>query len=300
MRLITRAQAGLRAPRSISRNITSEGVTGHWGGGALGWPWDHSRCASIWRAWQAFHMDQHGWSDLAYSMGACPHGYVLEGRGAGVRTAANGTNDGNLRSHAVVYLGGDGDEFTAEGKQAMHDAITYLRDRGAGSRLWRHFDWKGTACPGSAIADWIVAGASGSGATFPAGQPAPAPRMGGPLVAVMYDRDGRGYYEVAADGGVFAFEAPFFGSMGGQRLNKPIVDAALTPSGGGYWLVAEDGGIFSFGDAHFYGSTGAIQLNKPVRSIAPTPSGGGYVLGAEDGGIFAFGDAAFVGRAEAA
>jgi hypothetical protein len=36
--------------------------------------------------------------------------------------------------------------------------------------------------------------------------------------------DGGGYWIVAADGGVFSYgDAPFEGSMGGQRLNKPMV-----------------------------------------------------------------------------
>jgi hypothetical protein len=35
-----------------------------------------------------------------------------------------------------------------------------------------------------------------------------------------------GYYEVASDGGIFAFTAPFLGSMGGKPLNKPIVTMA--------------------------------------------------------------------------
>jgi hypothetical protein len=32
-----------------------------------------------------------------------------------------------------------------------------------------------------------------------------------------------GYWLVASDGGVFSFNAPFAGSMGGTVLNKPIV-----------------------------------------------------------------------------
>ena len=59
----------------------------------------------------------------------------------------------------------------------------------------------------------------------------------------------RGYYLVASDGGVFTFgDARFYGSLGGQHLNRPIVGMAVTPDGGGYWLVASDGGVFSFGD----------------------------------------------------
>jgi hypothetical protein len=69
---------------------------------------------------------------------------------------------------------------------------------------------------------------------------------------------------VGSDGGVFALcGAQFYGSMGGQPLNKPVVGIAATPDGGGYWLVASDGGIFSFGDAPFRvsgtGAHGVLQ-----------------------------------------
>ncbi|HET7487172.1 MAG TPA: Calx-beta domain-containing protein [Acidimicrobiales bacterium] len=113
-------------------------------------------------------------------------------------------------------------------------------------------------------------------------------------VGTIADDDG-GYWLVASDGGIFAFNEPFFGSTGNIRLNKPIVGMAPTPSGLGYWLVASDGGIFSFGDATFFGSTGNIRLNQPVVGMAPTPTGKGYWMVASDGGIFAFGDAGFFG-----
>ncbi len=80
--------------------------------------------------------------------------------------------------------------------------------------------------------------------------------------------DGKGYWLVAADGGIFTFgDAGFYGSTGAMTLNKPIVGMASTPDGKGYWLVAADGGIFTFGDAGFYGSTGAMTLNKPIVGI---------------------------------
>ncbi|HVX22089.1 MAG TPA: HtaA domain-containing protein [Acidimicrobiales bacterium] len=76
---------------------------------------------------------------------------------------------------------------------------------------------------------------------------------------------GTGYYEVASDGGIFAYgDAAFYGSTGAMTLNKPIVGMAATPDGKGYWLVASDGGIFAYGDAAFYGSTGSMTLNKPI------------------------------------
>ena len=106
---------------------------------------------------------------------------------------------------------------------------------------------------------------------------------------------GGGYWIMGEDGGVFSFDVPFYGSMGGQRLNQPVVGMATTASALGYWLVAGDGGIFSFGDAPFYGSTGDIRLNQPVVGMAPTASGQGYWLVATDGGVFTFGDGQFYG-----
>ena len=140
------------------------------------------------------------------------------------------------------------------------------------------------------------------------GQPAPPGAaffgsMGGkplakPIVGLAGTPDGQGYWEVAADGGIFAFgDASFYGSMGGIPLNKPITGIASTPDGRGYWEVASDGGIFSFGDAQFYGSMGGKSLNAPIAGLAATPSGLGYWEVASDGGIFAFGDATFYGSA---
>ena len=71
--------------------------------------------------------------------------------------------------------------------------------------------------------------------------------------------DGRGYWEVGTDGGVFAFgDAPYEGSLPGEHVvpKAPIVGMARTPDGLGYWLVGADGGVFTFGDAAFYGSAG--------------------------------------------
>jgi hypothetical protein len=65
---------------------------------------------------------------------------------------------------------------------------------------------------------------------------------------------GRGYWLVAADGGIFCFgDAAYLGSTGNLRLNQPVVGMASLPSTQGYWLVAADGGIFAF-DAGFFGS----------------------------------------------
>ena len=126
-------------------------------------------------------------------------------------------------------------------------------------------------------------------------QPAPG-HLNKAIVGMAATGDGKGYWNVATDGGIFAFgDAQFYGSTGSMHLNQPVVGMAATPDGKGYWLVASDGGIFSFGDAQFYGSTGSMHLNQPVVGMTPTPDGRGYWFVASDGGIFSFGDAPFYG-----
>ena len=120
-------------------------------------------------------------------------------------------------------------------------------------------------------------------------KPVGAPMANAPFVTLL--QFGEGYLQVGADGGVFAWEAPFFGSLGGVPLNAHIVDACWTPTRMGYWMVGADGGVFPFGDAVFHGSMGDVKLNQPVTSISATEEGG-YILGAKDGGVFPFGPGA--------
>ena len=131
-------------------------------------------------------------------------------------------------------------------------------------------------------------------------------QLNSPLVSAVADPDGGGYWLVAADGGVFAFDAEFFGSVpqlvpdgvvAEEWLNAAVVGLAPTASGGGYWLTAADGGVFSFGDAQFRGSLPlvlpGVTLNGPVTDVVGV--GAGYVLVAEDGGVFNFSDTPFHG-----
>jgi hypothetical protein len=104
-------------------------------------------------------MDTRGWSDYAYNGSACPHGFGFIGRGRGVRSAAQGTTDGNNRSYAIQYLGagvhgGVEDPLTEEAKRAFYDMAAYLAEplkRG-------HRDWKSTSCPGDPTYAWRTAG----------------------------------------------------------------------------------------------------------------------------------------------
>jgi hypothetical protein len=137
---------------------------------------------------------------------------------------------------------------------------------------------------------YAIAAADGEIWQFlPGEQPQEVFSLSGPLAKPIVGlvRSGSGYILVASDGGVFADNAPFYGSMGGQALNQPIVGVASDLVTGGYWLVASDGGVFSF-NAPFEGSTGAIPLNKPIVGMISDPATDGYWLVASDGGVFSF------------
>ena len=117
-----------------------------------------------------------------------------------------------------------------------------------------------------------------------------------PVVGIAATPDGRGYWLVGADGGVFTFgDAVFAGSMAGRPHNAPVVGIAATPDGRGYWLVGADGGVFTFGDATSAGSMAERLQNAPVVGMAATPDGRGYWLVGADGRVYPFGDAAFAG-----
>ena len=147
-------------------------------------------------------------------------------------------------------------------------------------------------------ASTLVAPALSSGSASAAVPSGTGMVLNAPIVGVAELPDGGGYWEVASDGGVFAFGAArFHGSTGSAHLNQPIVGVESTPDGRGYWEVASDGGVFAFGDAAFYGSTGSARLAQSVTGIEPTPDGRGYWEVARDGGVFAFGDAGFYGSA---
>jgi hypothetical protein len=80
-------------------------------------------------------------------------------------------------------------------------------------------------------------------------------KLNSPVVDADWTPSYKGYWMVAADGGVFAFgDAVFHGSTGGVKLNRPIVGITANDDGG-YLLIAEDGGIFAFGPgAEFHGA----------------------------------------------
>jgi hypothetical protein len=93
------------------------------------------------------------------------------------------------------------------------------------------------------------------------------------------DPDGAGYWMAAADGGVFAFQAPFQGSAVGRLTNVNEHDVAIgiaAVPGSGYRLAVRSGRVLGFGPVVNVGD--AASNTRDVVGIAGTPDGRGYYL----------------------
>jgi hypothetical protein len=98
------------------------------------------------------------YSALPYCEAACPHGYRIEGRGAGRRSGANGDATVNDQWGSVVALVPVGGKPTDELLIALHAALAV---QAPGGRLVTHNTVRpsGTACPGPELTAWIGRGA---------------------------------------------------------------------------------------------------------------------------------------------
>ncbi len=116
-----------------------------------------------------------------------------------------------------------------------------------------------------------------------------------PIVGMVPSSDGKGYFMVGADGGVFAFgDAKFEGSCPGiGGCSGAAVAVMPDASGNGYWLVTVTGHVYAFGDAVDYGAPGPQAV--PVTAAVRTTDGGGYWILFSNGVVTSYGDAANLG-----
>ncbi len=224
-------------------------------------------------------------------------GYWMVGKDGGVFNFGNANNYGSTYSYGITGLSGSHPlNAPIVGMAATPDGKGYWLVAADGGV----FNFGDAANYGSTYT-YGITGLSGS-------RP-----LNAPIVGIVPTANGKGYWLIAADGGVFDFgNAGFYGSTysygitglsGSHPLNARIVGMAATPDGKGYWMVGADGGLFDFGNAGFYGSTysdgltglsGSHPLNKPVVGMTVAPGGQGYWMVAADGGVFNFGSAPFL------
>lgn len=163
MKLITRKEWGAASPKNRTAlvKVQQRGTAVHYSGSNADELSEHSNCAKRVLSIQRFHMQSRGWSDIAYSFLACKHGFVFEGRGVGIRTAANGTNSGNDGYHAVCFLGDDTanrDDVTDPGRRAIKDAVLRCNAWTSRKEVRPHSFFKPTGCPGDELRSWIIRG----------------------------------------------------------------------------------------------------------------------------------------------
>jgi subtilase family serine protease len=113
------------------------------------------------------------------------------------------------------------------------------------------------------------------------------------VVGIADDPTTNGYWVVTAKGSVSAFHAPFRGSVRG-RLASPVVGIAADKNGTGYWLVTAKGHVYAF-HAPSHGSVRG-RLASPVVGIAADPFTNGYWVVTANGKVYAFDAGRYKGR----
>jgi uncharacterized coiled-coil protein SlyX len=111
---------------------------------------EHGACVDYWRRTRRFHMGANrGWNDIGYSFGACPHGYVFEGRGLDRVQAAQPS--GNSTYYSVTLMSGPSEDPTPAQVNAVRELRQWLMDKGVGPLVKGHRDFYATSCPGDRL-----------------------------------------------------------------------------------------------------------------------------------------------------
>jgi hypothetical protein len=175
---IPRAEWRARAPKAVSTDFTPQngGVAVHHTGADPNniLEHEHHLCFILVRSIQNMHMDENGWDDIGYSFLVCVHGYTFEGRGIGIRPAAQ--EAGNQDWYAVLGLVGGTflgyDTITDYLITGIRMAIARCRSLGnAAAGITGHRDHSSTECPGR-LYDYVTSGALEPAAhNYPPGEP---------------------------------------------------------------------------------------------------------------------------------
>lgn len=169
---VTRAEWGARPARSGPGQLSAsqvEAMVLHWPAMARPLRGVGPVSAAL-RGWQNFHMDGHGWSDIAYQEAVDQDGNVYGLRGLRTQSAANGDQDVNERYGALLLI-------LAPGEQPSDLMLAMVRQRvevhrelyPRSRRVVGHSDVRPepTQCPGPIVLQLAHAGAFEPGAGAP-------------------------------------------------------------------------------------------------------------------------------------
>lgn len=158
-----RTEWGARAPEPGPGRADLRAVTGivlHWP--AMAKPLRGFKAVSAGlRGWQAYHMDTHGWSDIAYQEAIDQDGNVYVLRGLRTQPGANGDSASNITNGALLLILAPGEYPTDKMVKAVKRRIKRHRDIFPNARAIRsHNDVRPepTACPGPIVTDMIRTG----------------------------------------------------------------------------------------------------------------------------------------------
>ena len=150
MRIIPRSEFGW-GPTSAATANPRNGLVIHYDGSNQGLARkSHSACVEYWKRTRKFHMGPaRGWADIGYSFGACPHGYIFEGRGLNRMQAAQ--PGGNSTWYSVTLMSGPDEDPTPEQINAVRQLRVWLMSKGVGAAVKGHRDFFSTSCPGDRL-----------------------------------------------------------------------------------------------------------------------------------------------------
>jgi hypothetical protein len=114
------------------------------------------------RAWQDYHMDGHGWSDIAYQEAYDQAGNTYILRGLTITPGANGDTAANATNGALLLILAPGEEPTDEMIAAVRDGVRRHRalfPRSTAAKGHSEVRPEPTACPGPIVMRLLGEGA---------------------------------------------------------------------------------------------------------------------------------------------
>jgi hypothetical protein len=179
------ARPGRGTPLPMSRSC--RGLVVHWPGTTK----PVRDVPAALRGWQNYHMDHHGWSDVAYQVAVDQAGEVWELRGFGWRSAANGNAVLNATYGAVLAVLAEREEPSPAMLAGLRAVVAdWRRLHPLARSVLGHGEVRplGTDCPGPALTRLLAVKALDP----PAAPAATAPTRNGRHDVLIVKCEGRG------------------------------------------------------------------------------------------------------------